>query len=245
VQFDVGVEFDKKSEAQLMQARTEFTYERPNPYIHTFSGRANLPGGRAAALDNNNIVLRGCTLRITKYIIGVVIYSGYDSKIMLNSNKTRQKKSRLEFKMGIIVAAIFITQMLLTLLSAVLAASWSSSFLDLYDYLHTDVNFLYRNEIFTKWGSWVLLFTNFVPISLIVSLEMVKFIQGIYISRFRFDTQRRSEIVVQSSNLNEELGQIHHFFSDKTGTLTCNYMSFKYLVVKGRTYGDGEPFTPA
>jgi phospholipid-transporting ATPase len=105
--------------------------------------------------------------------------------------------------MGIIVAVIFLTQMGLTLLSAILSAHWSSSFLNLYDYLHSDVNFLYRNEIFTKWGSWVLLFTNFVPISLIVSLEMVKFIQGIYISSFKFDTQRPSEIVVQSSNLNE------------------------------------------
>jgi len=54
---------------------------------------------------------------------------------------------------------------------------------------------------------------------------MVKFVQGMYISRFRFGTQRLSEIVVQSSNLSQELGQLHHFFCDKTGTLTCNYMS--------------------
>lgn len=148
----------------------EFLYERPNPYIHTFSGKCALPNDRNVVLDNNNVVLRGCCLRITKFIVGVVIYTGYDSKIMLNSNKTRQKKSRLEFKMGIIVAVIFLTQMALTFLSALLSAHWSSSFLDLYDYLHNDVNFLYRNEIFTKWGSWILLFTNFVPISLIVSL---------------------------------------------------------------------------
>jgi phospholipid-transporting ATPase len=72
--------------------------------------------------------------------------------------------------MGIIVAVIFFTQMLLTFLSALFAASWSSHFLDLYIYLKNNATFLYKNEIFTRWGSWILLFTNFVPISLIVSL---------------------------------------------------------------------------
>ena len=34
-----------------------------------------------------------------------------------------------------------------------------------------------------KWGAWILIFTNFVTISLLVTLEMVKFIQGIVISK--------------------------------------------------------------
>ncbi len=69
-------------------------------------------------LDNSNIVLRGCSLKITEWVTGLVIYTGVDTKIMLNSNKTRQKKSRLEFKMGIIVAGIFSVQMIITLISA-------------------------------------------------------------------------------------------------------------------------------
>ena len=81
------------------------------------------------------MVLRGCTLRITKYIIGVMIYTGYDSKIMLNSNKTRQKKSRLEFRMGLIVLGIFIAQSVLTFGSALLAAKWSNTFSGIYNYL--------------------------------------------------------------------------------------------------------------
>ena len=45
---------------------------------------------------------------------------------------------------------------------------------------------------------------------------------------------------VNSSNLNEELGSVNYIFSDKTGTLTCNIMEFKYLVVDGKGYG-GKP----
>lgn len=88
-----------------------------------------------------------------------------------------------------------------------------------------------------KWGSWILLFTNFVPISLIVSLEMVKYIQGINISNSTFYTTEPSQVNVQTSTLNEELGQIQHVFSDKTGTLTKNYMSFKYMIAGKSVYG--------
>ena len=66
---------------------------------------------------------------------------------------------------------------------------------------------------------------------------MVKYIQGINISRSIFQTEKPAEVIVQTSNLNEELGQIQHLFSDKTGTLTCNYMSFKYMVIGKNVLG--------
>ena len=45
--------------------------------------------------------------------------------------------------------------------------------------------------------------------------------------------------VVQSSNLNEELGQVEYIFSDKTGILTCNIMEFKKMVIGDKAYGTG------
>jgi len=176
-------------------------------------------------------VLRGCTLKITKWVTGVVIYTGIDTKIMLNSNKSRQKKSRLEFKMGLIVIYIFIVQMLITFVSAVIAIQYKQGWVPQGDYID------YSQKLFVQWGSWILLFTNFVPISMIVTLEMVKYLQGINISNCYFKTSEPSEVRVQTSTLNEELGQIQHVFSDKTGTLTRNYMSFKYMVIGSDTYG--------
>ncbi len=69
---------------------------------------------------------------------------------------------------------------------------------------------------------WLMCHRNFVPISLMVSLEMVKFMQGLIINK---DKHMKSESTgisahVNSSNLNEELGEISYIFSDKTGTLT-------------------------
>lgn len=44
---------------------------------------------------------------------------------------------------------------------------------------------------------------------------------------------------MQASNLNESLGQVDYIFSDKTGTLTQNYMQFKKMSIGN--YGYGSP----
>lgn len=72
-----------------------------------------------------------------------------------------------------------------------------------------------------------------------VTIETVKFIQAIFISHDPKMYVAKSDmyVQVQSSNLNEELGQLSYVFSDKTGTLTCNEMIFKKLIVNGEPYG--------
>ena len=85
-----------------------------------------------------------------------------------------------------------------------------------------------------------------MPISLLVTLEMVKFVQGILISKDeKLKCIKENEYVnVQSSNLNEELGQVEYIFSDKTGTLTCNIMDFKNITTNGICFGDARDMKP-
>ena len=103
--------------------------------------------------------------------------------------------------------------------------------------------------IFTMCGSWILIFCNFVPISLTVTMEMVKFFQGSFldwdVDMYDFDQNFAAR--AQSTNIMEEAGQVEYIFSDKTGTLTCNIMEFKKFSSKDASFcvcHEDQPFEP-
>ena len=82
---------------------------------------------------------------------------------------------------------------------------------------------------------------NFIPVSLYVSMSTVKFFQAFFIENDikMYDEESDASAKVRTMSLNEELGQISHIFSDKTGTLTCNVMDFRKCTVNGVSYGKG------
>ena len=88
--------------------------------------------------------------------------------------------------------------------------------------------------------TYFLLLNTMLPISLIVSLELLKVSQGYFMAN---DTEMYSSLrdrtcKVSSYSITEELGMIQHIFSDKTGTLTCNRMEFKFCSIGNKVYGD-------
>lgn len=84
-------------------------------------------------------------------------------------------------------------------------------------------------------------FQNIVPISLYISIEIVKTIQAWFIFRDleMYYAPLDYPCVPKSWNIADDLGQIEYVFSDKTGTLTQNVMEFKKCSVSGIAYGDG------
>lgn len=46
-------------------------------------------------LSNENVVLRGMSLRNTEMIIGIVVYTGHETKIQMNTAKSAYKISKM------------------------------------------------------------------------------------------------------------------------------------------------------
>lgn len=230
-------------EANLNAFDYSVTCEGPNPRIYVFNGVLTL-NSTVISLNNEQFLLRGSALKNTQWIIGLVVYTGHETKIMLNSANARAKYSSIEAQMNQQIIYIFIIQCFICFICSFIYSLWySDRTTDTDQYL--DLNTYHRSSFNTfvfQFFSWMLLFSNFVPISLIVTLEMVKFLQAKFLS---MDLEMYYEpydmpAKVQSSNLNEELGQISYIFSDKTGTLTCNIMDFRKFTVGGLSYGTDE-----
>jgi phospholipid-transporting ATPase len=243
---EIAEEF--QTDAQLSSANNKFDYEPPNVYLYNFTGAFHTKNAQVP-LNEQNFILRGCSLKNTGEITGLVAYTGHHTKIMMNSIKAKAKFSKLEQNMNKQIRRVFLVQFLFCLFGGFYAATWYELKRDNLDYLRipedASKDNTYHYNFFVRFGNWLLLFTNFVPISLLVTLEMVRLFQGMKMTADPEMTSSydHTKTTVQSSNLNEELGQIDYIFSDKTGTLTKNLMEFKNCCVKGKIYGDKKDIT--
>uniref|UniRef100_A0A3B4FPK6 Uncharacterized protein n=1 Tax=Pundamilia nyererei TaxID=303518 RepID=A0A3B4FPK6_9CICH len=84
----------------------EVRCEPPNNRLDKFKGTLTLNGERYA-LDNDKVLLRGCTLRNTEWCFGLVIFGGPDTKLMQNSGKSIFKRTSIDHLTNILVLCIF------------------------------------------------------------------------------------------------------------------------------------------
>lgn len=218
--------------------------EDPNASLYTFIG--NLDYERQVyALDPSQILLRDSKLRNTAFIYGVVIFTGHDSKVMQNSTESPSKRSRIEKKMDLIIYILFTVLVLISLISSIGFAVRIKLDLPRWWYLQPqnsnkldDPTRPALSGIFHLITA-LILYGYLIPISLYVSIEVVKVAQAHFINQdiHMFDEETGNTAQARTSNLNEELGQVHTILSDKTGTLTCNQMDFLKCSIAGVSYG--------
>ena len=197
--------------AQLLDYK--LTCKGPCDKIYSFEGTLESTQEKFT-LTYSNFLLRGSSLRNTEWILGVVAYTGHETRIMMNSTRTRPKKSALEVVSGWYIICIFLLQCVLCFIAALYQTLWCRIYESEAYYLeYQDANKQWTTGFFLlflvkQFFTWILLFTNMVPISLLVTLEIVKFFQAMFISWDVdiFDEEKGLETVVLSNNLNEELG---------------------------------------
>ncbi|XP_069035371.1 phospholipid-transporting ATPase IH isoform X2 [Lepisosteus oculatus] len=236
--------FNTEKEVDSLRATIEC--EQPQPDLYKFVGRINIYQDRdepiARPLGSENLLLRGATLKNTEYIYAVAIYTGMETKMALNYQSKSQKRSAVEKSMNAFLIVYLCILISKALINTVLKYVWQSDpNRDEPWYNQKTESERQRNlflRAFTDFLAFMVLFNYIIPVSMYVTVEMQKFLGSYFISwdEEMFDDELGEGALVNTSDLNEELGQVEYVFTDKTGTLTENNMEFIECCVDGHVY---------
>lgn len=216
--------------------RVDIVCESPNKNLYDFNGniRVNTGAhdvGALAPLSHSALLLRGARLMNTQWIYGAVVYTGHETKLLMNSNKAPLKRSNIDRITNHQILFLFAILVGISFASATGRQIMNSKGLRL-TYVNPDNS---GSNFFSDFLTFFILYNNLIPISLQVTLEIVKFIQAYFINwdAKMYHAETDTYATARTSNLNEELGQIKYVFSDKTGTLTQNVMVYKAASIAG------------
>ncbi|XP_054127488.1 phospholipid-transporting ATPase IH isoform X2 [Melozone crissalis] len=236
--------FHNEQEIDALHATIEC--EQPQPDLYKFVGRINVYHDRnepiARPLGSENLLLRGATLKNTEKIFGVAIYTGMETKMALNYQSKSQKRSAVEKSMNVFLVVYLGILVSKAVINTVLKYAWQSDpFRDQPWYNQKTEPEKKRNlflQAFTDFLAFMVLFNYIIPVSMYVTVEMQKFLGSYFLAwdEEMFDEGTGEGPLVNTSDLNEELGQIEYVFTDKTGTLTENNMEFVECCIEGHVY---------
>ncbi|KAL4785495.1 hypothetical protein BJX76DRAFT_324416 [Aspergillus varians] len=230
------------SPADLSRLSGRIRSEQPNSSLYTYEATLTMHAGggeKELPLAPDQLLLRGATLRNTPWIHGIVVFTGHETKLMRNATATPIKRTAVERMVNVQILMLVSILIALSVVSSVgdlIIRQTEKDKLSYLDYGNTSPGKQFIMDIFTYW----VLYSNLVPISLFVTIEIVKYSQAFLINSdldIYYDVTD-TPATCRTSSLVEELGQIEYIFSDKTGTLTCNMMEFKECSIGGVQYGE-------
>ncbi|XP_061089727.1 phospholipid-transporting ATPase IG isoform X1 [Conger conger] len=235
---------DTERDLELLNATIEC--EQPQPDLYKFVGRMHIyrsdqdPAVRS--LGPENLLLKGATLKNTKKIYGVAVYTGMETKMALNYQGKSQKRSAVEKSINGFLLVYLIILLSKALVCTALKYVWQSQpgqDEPWYNHKTQKEKDTYRYlKMFTDFLSFMVLFNFIIPVSMYVTVEMQKFLGSFFITWDKdfYDPEIQEGALVNTSDLNEELGQVEYVFTDKTGTLTQNNMEFIECCIDGIQY---------
>ncbi|KAG5636641.1 hypothetical protein H0H81_007350 [Sphagnurus paluster] len=233
------------SPSLVIQLRGSLRSEQPNNSLYTYEGTLDLITSegmpKQVPLGPDQMLLRGAQIRNTPWVYGLTVFTGHETKLMRNATAAPIKRTAVERQVNVQIVFLFILLLGLSLGSTIGSSIRTWFFSSQQWYLFESSSITGRAKGFVEdILTFIILYNNLIPISLIVTMEVVKFQQAQLINSDldMYYARTDTPALCRTSSLVEELGQIEYVFSDKTGTLTCNEMEFRCCSVAGVAYAD-------
>ncbi|PRP77110.1 hypothetical protein PROFUN_12965 [Planoprotostelium fungivorum] len=227
--------------------------ERPNERMSSFEGRIKFEESNEKfqhesdreeeseesgqlPLTMKQMLLRSCTLESTEWAVGIVVYTGHDTRTMRNAKSPQFKLSAFEHSINHFLILLLVYTLIIMVASALTGTLWQNSQDDSLWYLPlSDSPFI---TFLMLLPTFLILYNVTIPISLYVSMEMVKVALTFFVSHDikMYDEGSDTRAKPRTSSIIEELGQIGYVFADKTGTLTVNVMKLITCSINEKLY---------
>ncbi|XWW96555.1 hypothetical protein V2A60_004532 [Cordyceps javanica] len=217
----------------IANCNASFFVEEPNPQLFNFDGSVTV-GGKSVPLTLNEVIYRGSVVRNTTAIVGIVVNTGEECKIRMNSNQhPSAKKPALERIVNCVVVTLATYVVVLSVGVSMGYVKWQRSYERKAWYLENANVPFYQIII-----AFIIMFNNVVPLALYISLEIVKVGQLLLLNSDvgMYDEETDTPARCNTNTILENLGQVGYIFSDKTGTLTDNIMKFRKISVAGTVW---------
>lgn len=183
----------------------------PDADLNEWSGSitAKVPSkdAKSYSVKKDNLLLRGATLQKTRWIVGVVVYTGRHTKVKMNDKPFAKKTTRIEDLMNRMIIGTLGLQFCLVCAFATFKMAWSVTNRQWTPYL-MQTDDISAFDAVKSWCTYMLLLSPMIPISLYVTLEMVKIGHTHFINH---DAQMYAKSLGKGAaaqrSIHEELGQ--------------------------------------